>query len=68
MRDNTQSNAIYAMESAAFSLGHGGRRRAIFMPPPGGAARRYTATRVAAPFALLDTIYTAMQKVLSVAP
>ena len=68
MRDNTQSNAIYAMETAAFSTGavaadarrprpfRLGRRRAIRRP------------RVAAPFAVLDTIYTAQAKVLSVAP
>ncbi|MEJ8826361.1 hypothetical protein WKW80_30790 [Variovorax humicola] len=67
VRDNTHSNAIYVMDSATFSSGAAPSTQDLHAASGWGGAA-YTATRVAAPFALLDTIDTAMQKVLSVAP
>ena len=66
VRDNTQSDAIYSMESALFNSGASALARDVHAPSGWGGSS-YTATRVAAPFAVLDTIYAAQAKVLSVA-
>ncbi len=66
VRDNTQSDAIYSMESALFASGASALARDIHAPSGWGGSS-YTALRVAAPFAVLDTIYAAQAKVLSVA-
>ena len=67
VRDNTQGNALYSMQTAAFSSGTAALTRDL-RASTGWDGSRYASPRVAAPFALLDTVYTAMQKVLSVAP
>lgn len=67
VRDNTQSSALYSMQSSAFSSGAAASTRDL-RAGSGWGGSSYTSQRVAAPFAVLDTVYTAMQKVLSVAP
>ena len=67
VRDNTQSDALYVIDSPAFSSGAAALTRDLRATSGWGGAS-YTGTRIAAPFAVLDTVYTAMQKVLSVAP
>jgi hypothetical protein len=67
VRDNTQSSAIYSMQSSAFSTGAAALTRDL-RAGSGWGGSSYTGQRVSGPFALMDTIYTAMQKVLSVAP
>lgn len=67
VRDNTQSDAIYALETPSFSTGASASTRDI-RAPSGWDGSRYAATRAAAPFAVLDTIYAAQAKMLSVAP
>jgi len=67
VRDNTQSDAIYAMETPAFSTAAVALTRDVHAPS-GWNGSSYASTRVAGPFALLDTIYTTQAKVLSVAP
>jgi len=66
VRDNTQSNALYSIESPSFSTASGVTRDLHATSGWGGSS--YTGARVAGPFAILDTVYTAMNKVLSVAP
>lgn len=66
VRDNTQSDALYAVESPAFSPA--GATTRDLHAPSGWGGFSYTGDRVAGPFAILDTVYTAMSKVLSVAP
>ncbi|MDM0115593.1 hypothetical protein QTI66_25815 [Variovorax sp. J22R133] len=66
VRDNTRGNAIYAMESAAFRTQGTATARDVHAPSGWGGSH-YTSQRVAAPFAILDTIYTTMNKVTSVA-
>ena len=68
VRDNTQSDAIYAMETPAFSTAAVGALTRDVHAPSGWNGSSYASTRVAGPFALLDTIYTTQAKVLSVAP
>ena len=67
VRDNTQSNAIYAMETPSFSTGTAAGTRDIHAPS-GWDGSSYAAGRVAAPFAVLDAVFAAQTKVLSVAP
>lgn len=67
VRDNTQSNAIYSMQSSAFSTGAAALTRDL-RAGSGWGGSSYTGQRVSGPFAVMDTVYTAMQKVLSVAP
>ncbi|WPG37311.1 carboxypeptidase-like regulatory domain-containing protein [Variovorax sp. EBFNA2] len=67
VRDNTRGDALYSMQSASFSSGNTALTRDL-RADSGWGGSGYTGTRVAAPFAVLDTVYTSMQKVLSVAP
>ncbi|RZL87669.1 MAG: hypothetical protein EOP82_25645 [Variovorax sp.] len=67
VRDNTQADALYAMETPTFISGSEAFTRDIHAPS-GWNGSSYGPLRVAAPFAVLDTIYTAQAKVLSVAP
>ena len=67
VRDNTRSGALYAMQSPTFSSGSAALVRDLHAPSGWGGSS-YTEDRVAAPFAILDTVYASMQKVVSVAP
>jgi hypothetical protein len=67
VRDNTQGNAIYAMESPPFGSEAADTTRDVHAPS-GWGGRRYTGQRVAGPFAILDTVQQAMAKVRTVAP
>ena len=67
VRDNTQGNAIYAMESPPFASGPADTTRDVHAPS-GWGGNRYTGARVAGPFAILDTVQQAMAKVRTVAP
>jgi hypothetical protein len=55
------------MESPVFAAGLAGGTRDLHAPSGWGGSR-YSGARVAAPFAVLDTVYQAMAKVRSVAP
>lgn len=68
VRDNTQSDALYAMETPAFSSGLDATITRNIHAPSGWGGTSYTGARVAGPFALLDAVYAAQAKVLSVAP
>ncbi len=67
VRDNTQSSALYVMDSKVFSSGTVALTNDLHAASGWGDAS-YVAPRTAGPFALLDTVGIAMQKVLSVAP
>ena len=67
VRDNTQGGAVYAIESPVFSLSAGSATRDLHAASGWGAGH-YTGQRAAAPFAILDTLRTSIDKVLSVAP
>ena len=63
--DNTNSDAIYTMESSLFNIGDNSTRRNL-NASSGWNGSRYNGTRTSAPFAILDDIYQAIQKVKSV--
>jgi hypothetical protein len=68
VRDNTRGNAIYALESETFAATDATPVHKNFHASSGWGGQSYTSARSAAPFAILDVIYRAQAKVLSVAP
>lgn len=66
VRDNTQGNAVYAIETPSFQVDADPVVRNV-RAPSGWSGSAYGATRAAAPFAILDTIYATQAKVLSAA-
>ena len=69
VRDNTGAGTpLYAISSAEFSSGGSATLQRSIHAPSGWGGSSYTAERAAGPFALLDTIYTNIAKVVSVDP
>ena len=66
VRDNTNGDALYTLDTAAFSPAATQTRTVRAAAGWGGA--RYTSARAAAPFAVLDSAWGALQTVLGVAP
>ncbi|HUO66688.1 MAG TPA: hypothetical protein VMV37_04080, partial [Gammaproteobacteria bacterium] len=65
--DNTQGDALWVLDSATFLLGANGAVQDLHAASGWGGSS-YTATRAAAPFAILDAVYDAMQFVLASEP
>lgn len=63
--DNTSSGALYAMDGTTINSGANVANHNL-NAASGWGGSSYNATRVAAPFAILDSVYTSFQKVLSV--
>jgi hypothetical protein len=68
VRDNTASGAIYSIQSGSFGSGSAASLQRDIHAPSGWNGSAYASVRAAGPFALLDTVYTAVNKVVSVAP
>lgn len=64
--DNTNSDAIYVIESSLFNTETS--KRVDLHADSGWGGYSYNRPRQAAPFAILDSIYQAMQKVLTADP
>ena len=67
VRNNANSNALYAVDGAAASSGTANSTRDL-RAPSGFAGNSYTGERAAAPFAILDTVFQAKEIVLGAAP
>jgi hypothetical protein len=67
VRNNTNADALYALDGAAASSGTANSTRDLHAPS-GFGATSYTGERAAAPFAVLDTVFRAKQLILSAAP
>ena len=65
--DNTNQKAIYVLEGGLHDSGSSAARRDLHASS-GWNSNGYTGTRDAAPFAILDSINTVMQKVVSSKP
>jgi len=63
--NNTNGNALYTLESSAFSSGSSASTGRNLLASTGFSGGTYTGTRAAAPFAILDTIFQAQQLVVS---
>ena len=65
--DNTSANALYVLDSAAFTPTTAAVTQNV-RAASGWGGTSYTTTRAAGPFALLDVVYEAQAKVATVAP
>jgi len=67
VRDNTSADALYVLDSSVFNTGVADQVRNLKAATGwgGGFAGVYTGVRAAAPFAVLDTIYSAVQFVIA---
>jgi len=65
--DNVNAEALYTLAGAAFNTGTANVTRNLHAAS-GWTGSAYTATRSAAPFAILDTAYDAVQLVLTAQP
>lgn len=62
--NNTNADALYAIEGSATSTGTANGTRNL-RAPSGWGTTSYTGTRAAAPFAILDSIYRAKELILT---
>jgi len=62
--DNTQNNAKYLMEGSLVALSQDTARRDFYAPS--GWNNGYKNPRVSAPYAILDTIYKTLQKIIDI--
>jgi hypothetical protein len=67
VRDNTSGNAIYVLQGSLLSAGSANSTRNLNAASGWGGAG-YTGARAAAPFAILDTIKTAVSAIDAAAP
>lgn len=67
VRDNTASGALYVLDSDPTSVGSSALTRDL-SAASGWGGSGYTGTRAAAPFAILDAVYTALSYTLTAAP
>jgi hypothetical protein len=65
--DNVNANALYTLAGTAFNTGTADVTRNLHAASGWGGSS-YNATRSAAPFAILDVVYDAVQLVLTAAP
>ena len=65
--DNLNANALYTLAGTVFSTGTADLTRDLHAAS-GWTGSAYTATRSAAPFAILDVVYDCVQVVLAAAP
>ncbi len=67
VQDNTNGDATYVLEGSLISTGTSNTRRSLHAPLGwDSSVNAYTSTRASAPFAILDSIYGAMKKVIDV--
>src|SRR6185295_4104291 len=66
--DNTQGDGLYVQDSTTFLLGASGATQDLHAASGWTGSSYNAATRDAAPFAILDTVYAAMQFVLAAEP
>ena len=63
VRNNTSNNALYVLDSSVFNVGTSAQTRNL-RAASGWGGTSYTSTRAAAPFAVLDTIYSSIRFVV----
>lgn len=68
VRDNTAGNAQYVLDGALAAVGDSGAQTRNLHAASGWDGSRYAAPRSAAPFAILDSLYDALQVVIDADP
>ena len=66
--DNTQENQLYALQGSLASSGSNDRQTRDLHAGHGWTGQSYTEARSAAPFAILDTVYSAVESFVAVDP
>jgi hypothetical protein len=66
--DNTQDNKLYALEGSLASTGSSAQQSRDLHAPLGWTGESYGEPRAAAPFAIIDSIYTAAQAFTAIDP
>jgi len=66
--DNTNSNAVYNLQGSLADTGNADQTRNLLARTGADSSGNYVGPRVAAPFAILDDTYTAIQTVTAVDP
>lgn len=64
--DNTQSNRLYVLQGSLASSGSSAQQIRDLHAPSGWTGESYGDTRTAAPFAIIDSIYTAVQTFVAI--
>lgn len=65
VRDNTDGNALWAVQNTATNTGTGTTAVSNITAPLGWTGASYGVLRASGPFAILDTVYTGFQKVIT---
>jgi Putative Ig domain len=68
VKDNTNGNALYSLVSSNFTVGTTNVTQDVTAASGWSTSGTVIGTRASAPFAILDTVYSAMKKVTTVAP
>ena len=63
IKDNTNGNALYVIEGSLASVGTNSIQTRNLNAPSGWGGSSYSSNRTAAPFAILDVVYDAIEKV-----
>jgi hypothetical protein len=63
VKDNTDSSSLYVMEGSLAYLGTSSTQTRNLRAPSGWGGSSYSGSRVAAPFAILDVVYKAVDKI-----
>jgi len=66
--DNTQNNSLYALQGSLVSTGSSARQSRDLHAAHGWTGQTYGETRSAAPFAIIDTVFTAVQTFTDIDP
>jgi len=66
--DNTQSNKLYALQGTLASSGASSQQNRDLHAPMGWTGESYGEPRAAAPFAIIDSIYSAVQTFAAIDP
>lgn len=66
--DNTQSNKLYVLQGSLASTGSNAQQSRDLHAPLGWTGESYGEPRAAAPFAIIDSVYTAVQTFVAIDP
>ena len=66
--DNTDGDALYVLQGSLASTGSTSQQSRDLHAPHGWTGQSYGGTRAAAPFAILDSVYTAIKRFVEIDP
>ena len=66
--DNTEGDALYVLQGSLASTGNTSQQSRDLHAPHGWTGQSYGGTRAAAPFAILDSVYTTIKRFVEIDP